>query len=435
MSIATEVIEDTLSTETFTSLVESAGHKTNENRIRQHYFNVPVERHVHGDSRRLLAMFCFENPNSVIGRFTSAVSAALVARHVPVHIFSREAFDIPGVHSHAVGDCPALDILGEVNEFTRRAANAYLRNFHGTSAQVTLMGHEWSSIPALSLLHGIKNVGAMLSLHSLERQRSGAMTEIGRRIEEIELAGIREAKAIFTQDQQTSEAIAKFNPDSVSRLIDSSPMIPLHQFEAEIDPGDVKARYQIGPTDPTILFVGDLSERYGPDLLIKALPSVLKKHPQARLVFVGDGDQAWPIRVYSRYLLLDHATRMPSHLSGQPLHELVQAADVVVAPSRESTPWWPVLAGWAARKPVVCTYQAASPLLENELDCLIVDPTEQSVAAGVNRILEEPEFAQLIASRGREKLEERCNWNVVAMHIEERMRLETHRGAEELAAV
>ena len=51
-----------------------------------------------------------------------------------------------------------------------------------------------------------------------------------------------------------------------------------------LDAGAVKARYQVGPIDPTILCVGDLDDKYGPDLLVKAMPGILKNHKQARLV-------------------------------------------------------------------------------------------------------------------------------------------------------
>jgi glycosyltransferase involved in cell wall biosynthesis len=428
MSIATETAENILHHDSYTRLLHVPnGDGAADGNVRQYgrSSDAADQNGSRGDSRNILAMFCFEDPSSVIGRFVSAVAAAVANRHVPVHIFSRSPFEatVPGIRSHAVGDCPGLDLLGEVHEFTRRAANAYLRQFHGSSAHITLMGHEWSAIPSISLLHGIKNVGAMLSLHSMERQRSGAMSETGRRIEELEMAGLRESRAIFTLDAKVAEIAASCVPDCAGRLLDASPMMPLHYFESELDPGEVKARFQVGPIDPTIVFLGNMSDRYGPDLIMKAMPKILKKYPQARGVFVGDGDMAWPLRVYSRYLLLDHATRLPGHMEGQPLCELMQAADIVVVPSRDSTPWWPVLAGWAARRPVVATRVAAAPLLEHEFDSLLVEPNEQSVADGVIRLLDEPDFARILAGRGREKLEERCNWNSVAMHIEELMRV------------
>jgi glycosyltransferase involved in cell wall biosynthesis len=176
--------------------------------------------------------------------------------------------------------------------------------------------------------------------------------------------------------------------------------------------------------DPTIVYVGDLSERYGPDLLMKAMPAILRRHPQARCVFVGDGDLLWPLRVYARYLLLDYAVRIVGHVEGQALHELIQAADAVAVPSRESTPWWPILAGWGAQRPVIASRQAATPLLQDERDGLLFESNEQSCAEAVMRLLDEPQLARTIADGGKDKLEDRRSWNIAATQIEEFMRVQ-----------
>ena len=158
---------------------------------------------------------------------------------------------------------------------------------------------------------------------------------------------------------------------------------PVHLFQNDLDPGTVKARFQVGPIDPTIVYVGDLAAAYGSDLLVKAMPAILKNHTQARLVIVGQGSEYWPMRVYSRYLLLDHAIRFAGDLQGPPLFELIQAADIVAVPSREPTPWWPILAAWAARRPVVASHQAAVPLLEHDHDSILVYPNEGSLVWGI----------------------------------------------------
>jgi len=373
------------------------------------------DRHIH-------AMFCYEDPNSLVGQNVATLAKAIAKCETPVHIFARKAFDLatPGVYVHELGGNTEGTLFTQVQEFVRRAVNAFLRQFHAGS-HVTLMGFEWSSIPAISLLRAIRNDGFVLSLHSLERQRSNLTEGISKYIEETELVGLREARLVLCYDAGTADVIRRCVPQCAERLETLAPMTFIRDFQFTLDPAEVKARFQIGPTDPTLLFVGDLHENYGPDLLMKAMPKVLRKHKQARCVFIGDGELLWPLRINSRYLLLDYAVRLTGHLDGQALRELIYASDIIVVPSRTATPWWPIEAAWAANRPVVTTLEAASTLIKPDQNAAVVNPSENDIAMGVDRILTNPEYASAIAAEGRAMLEERYSINKVIARVEELM--------------
>jgi glycosyltransferase involved in cell wall biosynthesis len=375
------------------------------------------------EARPALAVFCWEHPDTPVGRSVVQTVAALARRKTLVHLFAPTSFDLdlPNLREHAVGECEGNDLFERVGEFTSRAANAFMHEFPGGSPQVTLLGYEWSGAGPLSLLRGLKNNRTIFSLGSLERQRSDMTSEISKRIDELEQGALRESQVVLSQQPAAAESAKFWVPDCAARLVGARQPFPIEQFNSKLDPGEVKARYQIGPVDPTILFVGDMSDPYGPDLLVKAMPAILRNHPQARLVLVGDGATFWTLRVWSRYLLLDHAIRFPGSVVGQPMHELVAAADIIVVPSRNATPWWPIQAAWAARRPVVATHKAAPGLLEHERDSLLVYPVEQSLVWGVERLLFDAELGDALAQKGLAKLEERFGWNNVAEQIEELM--------------
>jgi glycogen(starch) synthase len=151
------------------------------------------------------------------------------------------------------------------------------------------------------------------------------------------------------------------------------------------------------------------------------VPPILKNHRQTRLIVVGEGDLAWPLRVCARYLLLEHAVRLVGHVEGQELEELILAADLVAVPSRAATPWWPIQAAWAASKPVVASHQAAPDLLDHEKDAVLVYPSENSIVWGIERILFDAEAGRTMAKRGYEKLLERFVWTPVVAKVEELM--------------
>jgi glycosyltransferase involved in cell wall biosynthesis len=375
------------------------------------------------EPRPVLAVFCWEHPVTVVGQTVAQTAAALAQRKTDVHLFARLPFtlNVPDVHEHAVGDIEGDNLFARVQEFTSRAANAFLHQFPGGSPHVTLLGYEWSGAGPLGLLRGLKNNRSIFSITSLERQRSDMTAEISKRINELECSTLREAQVILCQQPAAAEVARFWVPECASRLVGAREPFPIASFNNKIDPGQVKARYQIGPIDPTILYVGDLSDRYGADLLVKAMPAILRNHPQTRLILVGDGPAYWTLRVYSRYLLLDHATRFPGSVVGTAMAELIEAADVVAVPSREATPWWPIQAAWAAQRPLVATHHAAPSLLEHERDCLLVYPVEQSLVWGIERILYDPDLGASLGKKGCEKLQERFGWNQVAEQIEELM--------------
>jgi glycosyltransferase involved in cell wall biosynthesis len=282
-----------------------------------------------------------------------------------------------------------------------------------------VLGYEWQTIPVLKSLAESHALQPTLSLHSLERQRSDFTNEISRRIEDLEIRGMRLARTVLVHDAGTSEVARQLAPECSLRTVLAQTPFAREKFDLTLDAGQIKARYQIGPVDPTILFIGDLSEKYGPDLLVKAMPAVLRHHKQARLAVIGDGNLFWPLRVYARYLLLEHAVRLPGSIQDNDLFELVRAADMVVVPSRESTPWWPILAAWSAGKPVIASHQAAPGFLEHQHDSLLIYPSENSCVWGIERLLYDPDLSATLVENGRKKLEERFGWNALAAQVEE----------------
>jgi glycosyltransferase involved in cell wall biosynthesis len=402
--------------------IATVEHSIHEPHIDIGHTDAPEEPSPSRPNRHSYAMFCFEDPNSAVGECVAMLAQAMATCQTPVHIFTRKAFNLstPGIYMHELGGTSEGDIVSQVQRFMQVSCNAFLREFHAGS-QVTLMGFEWSSIPTVSLLRAIRNDNFVLSLHSLERQRTNVIDGVGHYIEETELAGLREARLVLCHNEATANVARRCVPDCAEHIEVMSPMTMIQEFQFHLDAGEVKARFQIGPIDPTILFIGDFNEAYGPDLLMKAMPQILRKHPQARCVFIGDGELLWPLRVNARYLLLDYAVRLAGSLEGQALRELVYASNVVVVPSRKATPWWPIEAAWAASRPVVATSEAASSLISADQNAMVVTADENSIAAGIDRVLTDPVYANNIVSNGRAQLEERYSINKVVAHIEEVM--------------
>lgn len=368
-------------------------------------------------SQRFVALFCYEAPDTGIGQYVGQLATALSKQNLAVHIFARKAFDVPGVASHPVGDPSETDIVEAVTEFGKRAGEAFHRHIpHG--ANVTLVGHEWSSVPAMVQLRLTEGLNSVLLLGSLERQRSDMRHSLNQRIDEVERAGLRDAHAILTHGQATHDAARAWLPECASRIHCLRESFPTHRFQKKLDPGEIKAKYQVGPIDPMILFLGDFDSRHGPDVLMRAAAPVLKNHKQARFVFAGDGELLWPMKVHARYLLLENAVRLPGSIEGSAMDDLIQAADIVAVPSREVTEWWPVQAAWAAERPVVTTHCLGQAMgLQHEKEAVLVFPHESSLVWGIERLLYDPALQTKLTQTAKVELENRFGWAGVAQQI------------------
>jgi glycosyltransferase involved in cell wall biosynthesis len=371
-----------------------------------------------------IALFCYEGPETQVGDHVARLAAALGKRHRDVHLFSRVRFaKQDGVTVHATGGNHG-DLLAGVEEYTRRACSAYLQQFPG--AKVPLIGHEWSSVPAIAALREHTGGDVLLSLHSLERQRSDLSSDVSRRIAQLEQNGIHEARSILLHNAEANEVLKYWIPDCQPRVVRGREAFPVAKFNAPINRDAVKGHYQVGPVDPLILFIGDLDERHGADVVMKSIPAVLKNHAGAHFVFVGDGSLLWPLRVWARYLLLEHRVRFAGSVEGQDVYDLIQASDVVVVPSREPTEWWPFQAAWAARRPAVVSHAFKAASLEHQKDCVLIYPHESSCVWGIERVLFDAALRDQLALGGAEKLDERFGWNGLAEQIEKLMGIEQH---------
>lgn len=377
----------------------------------------------HPSIRGSTAAFCFEDPRSPVGQHIARTLTALARRGRDVHVFSRKDFElnVPRLQCYPVGDCSdgTGDLIAKVHEFGKRACHWLLKEVADGCSDLTLLGYEWSSIPAMSILRGMKHYPSILSLSSMERQRSDMTQELNWNIEKIEMDGLREAHQVILQCPNLADVVSALLPDCLDKMVPACRPFPRENFQPDIDPGEVKARYQVGPIDPTIVYVGDLSDPYGPDLLLQAMPALFRNTPQVRLIVVGHGEQYGPLQLSIRDLHLEHAVRLVGGLEGPPLHELIAAADMVMLPSREPTPWWPIQAAWSAKRPVVATHHAAPQLLVHEQNSVLCYSSVDSCVWGVEQVLFKPKLARTIAEQGHAQVDRLFGWNAVAQQIED----------------
>jgi glycosyltransferase involved in cell wall biosynthesis len=191
---------------------------------------------------------------------------------------------------------------------------------------------------------------------------------------------------------------------------------PVGQRYSQGDAQPLHDRYGIPAGAPVLASVGYVTEGRGQDLLVRAMPAILERLPDARYLLAGDPfprpqDIAYRDRLVELIdeLGLSESVIVTGHYEN--IADLYATADVIVNPARFNEPFGrvPFEAAIAGRPAVVTRVGAIPELLQNERSALIVEPEDsEGLAEAVVRVLSDPALASTLVEGARE---------IVAAHL------------------
>ncbi|MBB3113686.1 hypothetical protein FHS18_005799 [Paenibacillus phyllosphaerae] len=185
----------------------------------------------------------------------------------------------------------------------------------------------------------------------------------------------------------------------------------------------LRAKYGV-QNKKVILFVGRLSIKKGPHLLIQAMDSVLKKHPEAVLVIVGGrwfSDDA--VDNYGRILqrlAKPYGTKVifTKYVPANEIQNYFLMGDVFVCSSQWQEPLARVhYEAMAAGTPIITTNRGGNgEVIAHGVNGFIVKEYNkvESFASAINYMLSNREMAMKMARTGRQKVDTAFTFNHVA---------------------
>jgi glycosyltransferase involved in cell wall biosynthesis len=280
-------------------------------------------------------------------------------------------------------------------------------------------GHDWHVVDALHDLRD-EGRGVVLTFHSTEYGRNGG--RVGdwweyREISGKEWYGGYIANRIITVSNAMKNELCRlyqFPPDKIDVIPNAIDQV---RYNGKVDPGRIKERYDIHPLAPTVLFLGRIVLQKGPDLLVEAIPQILRHQWDTQFIFVGEGGMRQHLQNRTTELEIDKTTRFTGWLSRPVLIEILNSIDIVCIPSRNEPFGIVLLEAWTAGKPVVATdVGGLGENIEHLVDGVKVYPTPDSIAWGITYLLNHPDAMHHISETCQKKVRT-FRWSSVAEQL------------------
>ncbi len=361
-----------------------------------------------------------------VAAHVTELAASLERKGHDVHVFTRVRPEQPGyqrvdgVHYHACPFTLKPDFVEEIEDFCRSIVAHVFETEDCIGPFDVVHAHDWLTATAMIWIKRGRGRRSLLTIHSTEYGRCGNRFGCGRSeaIRAIERAGTYWADRVIAVSESLRHEIMWMYEAPAWKVRTVYNGVNPRRFEGWISPAEVKACYGIGSMDPTVLFCGRMAYQTGPDLLVEAIPYILRYHPAAKFVFGGDGEMRGEVEHRAHQTGVAHATRFLGARNGSVLENLYRACDVVCVPSRNEPFGIVILEAWSAGKPVVVSKNGGpDEYVWHEVNGLKIHPTPESVAWGIGTLFTNFEWGRWMGANGRLAVEKAFNWDAIGDQV------------------
>ncbi|MFF7792399.1 glycosyltransferase [Streptomyces sp. NPDC007991] len=222
-----------------------------------------------------------------------------------------------------------------------------------------------------------------------------------------------------------SRIAGALSPQAAARMRQLPPGVDEKTFHPGSGGDEVRAR--LGLTDrPVVVCVSRLVRRKGQDTLIRAMPRILAAEPDTVLLIVGGGPYEKDLRRLAQDAGVAASVRFTGPVPWSELPAHYGAGDVFAMPCRTRRGGLDVeglgivyLEASATGLPVVAGDSGGAPdaVLDGETGWVVRGGSSEDVADRITTLLGDAELRRRMGERGREWVEEKWRWDLLAEHL------------------
>jgi len=236
-----------------------------------------------------------------------------------------------------------------------------------------------------------------------------AMRSISRHVDHLTYLG-----------EYTRSAIAQsITKEAATRMVKIAPGIDTDHF-SPVDASQLRS--ELGLTEKKVIVsVGRLVHRKGQDVLIEAMPAIIKEVPEAHILMIGEGPYRSYLENRVKALGLQERVTFIGRLQYADLPRYICAGDLFVMPSRSRLAGLEVeglgivyLEASACGLPVIAGISGGAPdaVLEGETGLVVDGRRKADVAAAVVELLLDSDRSKAMGIRGRQWIIREWRWEI-----------------------
>jgi phosphatidylinositol alpha-1,6-mannosyltransferase len=307
--------------------------------------------------------------------------------------------------------------------------------------------------------------GVAYCVHALVRERKittvffGAAAPLGLLSKGLRRAGVKEIVALthghevwwskvfpftlamksISRQVNTLTYLGEFTRNAISKSVTKVAAQSMVKIAPGIDtdhfsPQDARElRNELGLSEKKVIVsVGRLVHRKGQDVLIEAMPAILKDVPDANLLMIGEGPYRGYLENRVKALGIQESVTFIGRIHYVDLPRYLCVGDLFVMPSRSRLAGLEVeglgivyLEASACGLPVIAGDSGGAPdaVLEGQTG-LVVDGTQKTeVASAVVKLLLDPERSQAMGIRGRQWVIQEWRWEIWSARFAELLKV------------
>ena len=236
-----------------------------------------------------------------------------------------------------------------------------------------------------------------------------AMKNMSRQIDHLTYLGEFTRNAI-------SQSVTK---DAAARMVKIAPGIDTDHFSPQ---DAVQLRNDLGLSSKRVIVsVGRLVHRKGQDVLIEAMPEIIKTVPDAHILMIGEGPYRGYLENRAKALGIRERVTFIGRIQYAQLPQYICVGDLFVMPSRSRLAGLEVeglgivyLEASACGLPVIAGTSGGAPdaVLAGETGLVVDGTSKLDVAAAVSELLLDPIRSKAMGARGRQWIIQEWGWEI-----------------------